>query len=60
MLRQASVYPFEIYSDERIASFLAEDRMTPEKATMLNKGLKKMKRFLYVNIFFMADYCAQG
>ena len=41
VLRQAGVYPLEIYSDERIASFLAEDRMTPEQAAMLNKGLKK-------------------
>jgi AbrB family looped-hinge helix DNA binding protein len=29
VLRQAGVYPIEIYSDERIASFLEEDRMTP-------------------------------
>ena len=41
VLRQAGVYPIEIYSDERIASFLVEDRMTPEQSAMLNKALKK-------------------
>ena len=41
ILRQAGVYPIEIYSDERIASFLEEDRMTPEQTATLNKALKK-------------------
>jgi bifunctional DNA-binding transcriptional regulator/antitoxin component of YhaV-PrlF toxin-antitoxin module len=41
VLRQAGVYPIEIYSDERIASFLEEDRMTPEQASLLNRALKK-------------------
>ena len=41
VLRQAGVYPIEIYSDERIAAFLEEDRMTPEQTAMLNKALKK-------------------
>jgi len=41
VLRQAGVYPIEIYSDERIASFLEEDRMTPDQTVMLNKALKK-------------------
>ena len=41
ILRQAGVYPIEIYSDERIASFLEEDRITPEQTAMLNKTLKK-------------------
>jgi bifunctional DNA-binding transcriptional regulator/antitoxin component of YhaV-PrlF toxin-antitoxin module len=41
VLRQAGVYPIEIYSDERIASFMEEDRMMPEQAVMLNKALKK-------------------
>ena len=40
-LQQAGVYPIEIYSDERIASFLEEDRMTPDQTVMLNKALKK-------------------
>ncbi|MBU1184367.1 MAG: AbrB/MazE/SpoVT family DNA-binding domain-containing protein [Proteobacteria bacterium] len=41
VLRQAGVYPIEIYSDERIASFLEEDKMTPEQASLLNRALKK-------------------
>lgn len=41
VLRQAGVYPIEIYSDERIASFLEEDRMTPEQASLLDRSLKK-------------------
>jgi len=41
VLRQAGVYPIEIYSDERIASFLEEDSMTPEQTAMLNNALKK-------------------
>jgi len=40
VLRQAGVYPIEIYSDERIAAFLEEDKMTPEQAVMLNNALK--------------------
>jgi bifunctional DNA-binding transcriptional regulator/antitoxin component of YhaV-PrlF toxin-antitoxin module len=41
VLRQAGVYPIEIYSDERIASFLEEDRMTPAQASLLDSALKK-------------------
>jgi hypothetical protein len=41
VLRQAGVYPIEIYSDERIASFLAEDKMTPDQAVILEQTLKK-------------------
>jgi hypothetical protein len=41
ILQQADIYPIEIYSDERIASFLEEDRMTPDQTAMLNKALKK-------------------
>ena len=41
VLRQAGVYPIEIYSDERIAAFLEEDGKTPELKTLLNKALKK-------------------
>lgn len=41
VLRQAGVYPIEIYSDERIASFLEEDRMMPEQAATLDRALKK-------------------
>lgn len=41
VLRQVGVYPIEIYSDERIASFLEEDRMTPEQSALLDRTLKK-------------------
>ncbi len=41
VLRQAGVYPIEIYSDERIASFLEEDRMSPEQKVKLDCALKK-------------------
>ena len=41
VLRQAAVYPIEMYSDERIASFLEEDLMTPEQAAMLDRAFKK-------------------
>ena len=41
ILRQAGVYPIEIYSDERIAAFLEEERMRPEHASLLDRALKK-------------------
>ena len=41
ILRQAGVYPIEIYSDERIASFLEEDKMSPEQEAKLDCALKK-------------------
>jgi len=41
ILRQAGVYPIEIYSDERITSFLEEDRMAPVQAEKLGRALKK-------------------
>jgi bifunctional DNA-binding transcriptional regulator/antitoxin component of YhaV-PrlF toxin-antitoxin module len=41
VLRQAGVYPIEIYSDERIVSFLEEDKMTPEQKALLDSALKK-------------------
>ena len=34
-LRQAGVYPLEIYSDERLKEFAEADRMTPEEAKRL-------------------------
>ena len=40
VLPQAGVYPIEIYSDDRIATFLEEDRMTPEQTAMLDHTLK--------------------
>jgi len=41
VLRQVGVYPIEMYSDERIAAFLEEDKMTPAQATMLDQALEK-------------------
>jgi AbrB family looped-hinge helix DNA binding protein len=41
ILRQVGVYPIEIYSDERIASFLEEDKMTPEQVFLLDRALTK-------------------
>jgi hypothetical protein len=41
VLRHAGVYPVEIYSDERITSFLEEDRMTSEQASLLDRALEK-------------------
>ena len=35
VLRPAGVYPVEIYSDERIAEFMAEDRLTPAEERKL-------------------------
>lgn len=32
VLRQASVHPIEIYSDERLAEFARENELTPEQA----------------------------
>jgi AbrB family looped-hinge helix DNA binding protein len=41
VLRPAGVYPIEIYSDERIAAFLDEDRMTAEQMALLDSALKE-------------------
>lgn len=41
ILRQAGVYPIEIYSDERIAAFMEEDRMTSKQASLIDRALKK-------------------
>jgi AbrB family looped-hinge helix DNA binding protein len=35
LLRQAGVYPLEIYSEERLKEFEEADRMTPEEAKKL-------------------------
>lgn len=43
IMRQAAVYPIEIYSDARIAEFLEEDALTPKEESLLKKGLKKKK-----------------
>ena len=41
VLRQVGVYPIEIYSDERIAEFMEQDRMTPNHKAMIDKAVKK-------------------
>jgi AbrB family looped-hinge helix DNA binding protein len=41
LLRQVGVYPIEMYSPERIDSFLVEDQLTAEDAALLAKTLKK-------------------
>ena len=43
ILRQAAVYPVEIYSDARIKEFLDEDRLTPDEASRIKAALKKKK-----------------
>lgn len=39
MLRPASNYPIEIYSDERIQAFLEADELSPEQAARLEAEL---------------------
>jgi len=43
VLRQAAVYPVEIYSDARVKEFLNEDRLTPDEARRVKSVLKKKK-----------------
>ncbi len=43
VLRQAAVYPVEIYSDARIEEFLEEDRLTPDEARRIKAAIKKKK-----------------
>jgi len=43
ILRQAVVYPIEIYSDERIAEFLEADKLPAAEAQALKKALAKKK-----------------
>ena len=44
MLRPAGVYPIEIYSDERIQEFLAEDEMPPELAERVEARLASRRQ----------------
>ena len=37
-------YPIEIYTDERIAEFLAEDELTAEQKKQLEDKLRQPKR----------------
>ena len=43
ILRQAAVYPVEMYSDARINEFLLEDRLSPEESVKLAGKLRKKK-----------------
>ena len=43
VLRQAAVYPVEIYSAARVKEFLEEDRLTPDEAERIKAALKKKK-----------------
>ena len=43
VLRQAAVYPVEIYSDARVKEFLEEDCLTPDEAKRIKSALKKKK-----------------
>jgi AbrB family looped-hinge helix DNA binding protein len=40
LLRQAGVYPLEIYSDKRLKEFEEADRMSPEEAGKLEAHIK--------------------
>lgn len=40
ILRQAAVYPVELYSDERVKEFLDADEMTPAQKKRLRTALK--------------------
>jgi AbrB family looped-hinge helix DNA binding protein len=41
VLRQAGVYPIEVYTDQRIKEFEAADRMTPEEGARVESALKR-------------------
>lgn len=41
VLRPAAVYPIEIYSDERVSEFLAEDELPAKVAARVRKVLGK-------------------
>lgn len=43
ILRQAAVYPIELYSDERIAEFLDADKLTADEVRAIKKALPKKK-----------------
>jgi len=40
VLRQAGVYPLEIYGEERLREFEESDRLTPQESTRLKRKLK--------------------
>lgn len=43
VLRPAAVYPIEIYSDDRVSEFFAEDEMPTEVAAKVRRALGKAR-----------------
>ncbi|MCX6550573.1 MAG: AbrB/MazE/SpoVT family DNA-binding domain-containing protein [Acidobacteria bacterium] len=43
VLKQAGVYPLEIYSDGRVREFDEGDRLTPAEAEKVKRALKKTR-----------------
>jgi len=43
VIRPAAVYPIEMYSDERVAEFLADDEMPPEDRERLERALRNRR-----------------
>jgi AbrB family looped-hinge helix DNA binding protein len=41
LLRPAGVYPIELYSEQRVREFLAEDRLGPREARRLKGRIRK-------------------
>jgi AbrB family looped-hinge helix DNA binding protein len=50
VLRQVSVHPIEIYSDERLAEFARENELTPEQAKRYGAVLSDPSRWLPPNL----------
>jgi AbrB family looped-hinge helix DNA binding protein len=44
LLRPAGVYPIERYSDERLAEFEREGRMTPDEEAQVAQALDRLRR----------------
>jgi bifunctional DNA-binding transcriptional regulator/antitoxin component of YhaV-PrlF toxin-antitoxin module len=43
LLRQAGVYPLEMYSEERLREFEETDRLTAEEADRLKRAIKRRR-----------------
>jgi AbrB family looped-hinge helix DNA binding protein len=43
ILRPAGIYPIEIYSDERVAEFEHEGRLTPEEEKRVEHALDRLR-----------------
>lgn len=41
ILRQAAVYPIEIYSEARIAEFLEDDRLSSDETKRIKSSIRK-------------------